>query len=289
MTIYVLVIMISKKRTSPEIWKALSNEIRRELLSFIGEKRVVSFTEIQERFQMKVGTLYHHLDTLGGLITQDATKRYLLTEKGNRAYALIEDELDVSAPGLQAYGRFSFMHTIFLRHIFQFISNDPVRSLGFSILLFIGFSIATYFLSVTPIFLYPSYIVPDYFAPVFFILSVLITYIICEFLVSIIFKRKIGRLALFQGIIFTQLPFIVLSILVSLVFEFEYSVSPLQMDVWVIVLLFLIQLIFVGLLIESVVVIKQLRVEKAGTIALFVIFILNGLAFLIMNMLEVAI
>ncbi|MCG3222114.1 MAG: helix-turn-helix transcriptional regulator, partial [Candidatus Heimdallarchaeota archaeon] len=116
--------MSSKKRTTPELWKALSNEIRRELLSYIGEKRVVSFTEIQARFQMKVGTLYHHIDTLGELITQDPSKRYLLTEKGKRAYSLIEDELDVAAPGIQAYGKFSFFHVFFLRPLFQFIERD---------------------------------------------------------------------------------------------------------------------------------------------------------------------
>ncbi|MCK4897099.1 MAG: winged helix-turn-helix transcriptional regulator, partial [Candidatus Heimdallarchaeota archaeon] len=159
--------MNSKKQT-PEIWKALSNKIRRDLLCFIGDKRVVSFTEIQERFQMKVGTLYHHLDTLGELITQDSTKKYMLTEKGRRSYALIEDELDVTAPSLPTYGKMSFLHSVFLRPVFHFIGNDSIRSLGFSILLLVGLGVATYFLSFTPIFLFPSFIVPDFFAPIFF-------------------------------------------------------------------------------------------------------------------------
>ncbi len=278
--------MNSKKQT-PEIWKALSNKIRRDLLCFIGEKRAVSFTEIQERFQMKVGTLYHHLDTLGELITQDSTKKYLLTEKGRRSYALIEDELDVTAPSLPTYGKMSFLHSVFLRPVFHFIGNDSIRSLGFSILLLIVLGVATYFLSFTPIFLFPSFIVPDFFAPVFFLVSTIVTYLLTELFVSIIYKRKAGKLALFQGTIFAQIPLVLFCVLEALVFDFEYPVSPLEMDIWVIVLLMFVQLIFVGLLTESIVVIKELRVEKAGLATLFVVFILNGLAFLVMNLLEV--
>ena len=281
--------MSSKKRTTPELWKALSNEIRRELLSYIGEKRVVSFTEIQARFQMKVGTLYHHIDTLGELITQDPSKRYLLTEKGKRAYSLIEDELDVAAPGIQAYGKFSFFHVFFLRPLFQFIERDAIRSLGFSILIFIGLTVASYFLSVAPIFMFPSFITPSYFAPIFFILSTILTYVLFEILTILFFRRRNNKLALLQAVVITQIPLILLSVLVSFISDFEYTTSILQMEIWVIILFFFIQLIYAGFLMEAVIVIKELRLEKAGSISLLAILILNGLAFVIMNMLEVAI
>jgi len=281
--------MESKKRSTPEIWKALSNQIRRDLLCFIGEKQIVSFTEIQEKFQMKVGTLYHHLDTLGELITQNHLKKYLLTEKGRRAFVLIEDELDVSAPSLQAYGRLSFLHNIFLRPVFRFINNDAIRSLGFTLMILIGLTIATYFLSVTPIFLFPSFISPSYFAPIYFIASVIITYVICEALVILIFRKSSNKLALFQSIIIIQIPLVLLCLLESLVFQSEYPTSLLQIDIWFIVVLILIQLIFVGFLIEAIIIVKELRIEKAGSIALFTVFIVNSFAFLIMNMLEVLI
>lgn len=281
--------MSSKKRTTPELWKALSNEIRRELLSYIGERRVVSFTEIQTRFQMKVGTLYHHIDTLGELITQDQSKRYLLTEKGKRAYSLVENELDIAAPGIQAYGKFSFFHVFFLRPLFQFIERDAIRSLGFSVLIFIGLTVATYFLSVAPIFMFPSFITPPYFAPVFFILSTILTYILFEILTILFFRRRNNKLALLQAVVVAQIPLILLSILVSFISEFEYTTSILQMEIWVIILFFFVQLIYAGFLMEAVIVIKELRLEKAGSISLLAILVLNGLAFVIMNMLEVAI
>ena len=280
---------MNPSKQSPEIWKALSNQIRRDLLCFIGEKKVASFTEIQERFQMKVGTLYHHLDTLGELITQDSSKRYLLTEKGRRSYALIEDEIDVSAPSTSIYGKASFLHSVFLRPLFRFIANDSIRSLGFSILLFIGLGVATFFLSSTPIFLFPSFITPDFIAPIFFLISTVVTYLLTELFISVIFKRKEGKSALFQSTIIAQIPLVLFCLLESLVFDFEYPVSPLQMDVWVIILLMFIQLVFVGLLTEAIIVIKELRIEKSGLATLFVVFILNGLAFLVMNLLEVSI
>ena len=281
--------MESGKRSTPEIWKALSNQIRRDLLCFIGEKQIVSFTEIQEKFQMKVGTLYHHLDTLGELISQNYMKKYLLTEKGKRAFALIEDELDVSAPSLQAYGRFSFLHNVFLRPVFKFINNDAVRSLGFTLMIFIGLAVATYFLSVTPIFLFPLFISPSYFAPVYFLASVAITYIVCEVLTILIFRKSSNKLALFQSIIIIQIPLMLLCLLESLVFQSEYSPSLFQIDVWFIVVLIIVQLIFIGFLVEAIIIIKELRMEKAGSIALFTVFIVNSFAFLIMNMLEVLI
>ncbi len=281
--------MSTKKRTTPELWKALSNEIRRELLSYIGERRVVSFTEIQSRFQMKVGTLYHHIDTLGELITQDQSKRYLLTEKGKRAYVLIEDELDIAAPGIQAYGKFSFFHVYFLRPLFQFIERDAIRSLGFSVLIFIGLTLATYFLSVAPIFMFPSFITPPYFAPVFFILSTILTYILFEILTILFFRRRNNKLALLQAVVIAQIPLILLSVLVSFISDFEYTTSILQMEIWAIILFFFVQLIYAGFLMEAVIVIKELRLEKAGSISLLAILVLNGLAFVIMNMLEVAI
>ncbi len=281
--------MNSKKQSSPEIWKALSNQIRRDLLSFIGERKIVTFTEIQDRFHMKVGTLYHHLDTLGSLIAQDSTKRYFLTEKGKRSYALIEDELDVSAPSHIAYGKFAFLHVIFLRPIFRFIKNDSIRSLGFTLLLFIGLLVTTYFISAVPIFLFPSFIEPSFVAPFVFMISTAITYLICEFLLSILFRKTTDKLALFQGVIIIQTPLVLLTVIQSLVFDFTFPTSLFDLDVWFIILIFIVQLIFVALLLESIVVIKEIRFEKAGVTALFVVFIINALSFIIMNLLEVSI
>ncbi len=281
--------MSSKKRSSPEIWKSLSNKIRRDLLCFIGEKNVASFTEIQERFQMKVGTLYHHLDTLGALLTQDSSKRYLLTEKGKRSYALIEEEIDVSAPSQQLFGALSFLHIIFLRPVYRFIKTDSIRSLGFSLILLIGLTVATYFLSASPIFLFPSFISPDFLAPIFFLASVAITYAICEVFVSLVFKRKNDKLALFQSVIIIQIVLIIPTIILAFVFGYEYPVSFLDLNVWFIIVVFLFQLLCVGLLIEAIIIIKELRFEKAGVLALFVVFIVNALAFVIMNLLEVTI
>jgi len=281
--------MISKKQSSPEIWKALSNQIRRDLLCFIGEGKIVSFTEIQNRFQMKVGTLYHHLDTLGFLISQDSTKRYFLTEQGKRSYALIEDELDISAPSQVAYGKFAFLHYIFLRPVFKFIKNDPIRSLGFTLLLFIGLLISTYFISAVPIFLFPSFITPDFVAPFIFMITTVVTYLICEALLSLLFRKTSGKLALLQSVIIVQIPMVLLTVILSFVFDFTYPTSLFELDVWFIVLIFIFQLFFVGFLLEAIVVIKEIRFEKAGVTALFVVFMINALSFIIMNLLEVSI
>ena len=275
--------MSPQKQTPPEIWKALSNKIRRDLLTFIGERESVSFTEIQSQFEMKVGTLYHHLDTLGDLIAQDSQKKYLLTLKGHKAYQLIEEELDVIAKERPSYGAFTFLHYIFLRPVFKFIEKDSLRSLGLVLFFFTGLGVVTYFISTTPILLFPSYISPSFVAPIIFVVSTLVTYLLIELFSSIFFKKRENKLALLQGIMLAQLPLMLFSILEALVLDLTYPTSPLGLDLWMFILLIFIQIIYLGLIIEVLIVTKEIRMEKAGLIALFVIYLLNTLSFLVLR------
>ncbi|MHA1303778.1 MAG: winged helix-turn-helix domain-containing protein [Candidatus Heimdallarchaeaceae archaeon] len=287
--------MTAKKRNDKQhmLWKALSNPIRRELISFIGEKSgidgSVSFTQIQHKFEMKVGTLYHHLDSLGDLITQDEKKRYLLTIKGKQAYNLIEDELDSVAKDISSYGSFIFLHKFFLRSFFDFIRKDSLRFFGVSLFVFSGLIVATYFISYSPIFLFPSYITPQYLAPVIFVFSTLIIYLLAEILSLVLFRKKHNKLALFQAIVFAQVPLILFCIFEYFVTDFTYPASPLDLDLWLFLLFVLIQVLFLGILIESLIVIKELRMEKAGLIALLVVYTLSVFSFLVLKGLVVLI
>ncbi|MCG3261073.1 MAG: hypothetical protein H7644_15060 [Candidatus Heimdallarchaeota archaeon] len=82
---------------------------------------------------------------------------------------------------------------------------------------------------------------------------------------------------------------ILLTVILSFVFDFTYPTSLFELDVWFIILIFIFQLFFVGFLLEAIVVIKEIRFEKAGVTALFVVFMINALSFIIMNLLEVSI
>lgn len=271
------------RRDDTNIWKALSNQVRRDLIVFIGEKGVVSFTEIKNKFGLKIGTLYHHLDTLGELITQDQNKYYCLTERGKRAYALIEDEIDVSAY-MAPVSKFTlFFQNFFLRPVYQFITKDSFRTLGFSLLIFIGLTVLSYFLSIAPFFLIPTYVTPAYFAPLILVLSTLVLYIISDLLISLIFNRKQGKLALFQGVMLLQIPLALLSIALYFSDLESYPYYPWELPVWLLLLFLLVQIYCLGMLIENFMVVKELRVEKAGFIALIITYFLNFLAFTVIN------
>ncbi|MHA1115292.1 MAG: winged helix-turn-helix domain-containing protein [Candidatus Heimdallarchaeaceae archaeon] len=283
----------SKTKEPINIFKALSNPIRRNLVSFIGDKTrygdSVSFTQIQQEFNMKVGTLYHHLDSLGDLITQDEKKKYLLTPKGVQAYNLIEDKIDAFAKEMPTFGPFSFLHRVFLRDYFEKIQSDPLRFLGISLFIFSGLVTGSYFLSYGPIFIFPTLISPQFLTPVLFVLSALVIYLLIELFTSLFFRKTTDKLALFQAVLYSQIPLFIFSIIEYFVMDVDYSVSPLDISIWLFLLLIFIQLLFLGIIIEALIVIKGLRMEKAGLIALLVIYLLNLFSFLLLRGLVVSI
>ena len=71
------------------IFKTLSNQKRRDILRFIGEKKQASFTETKKAVGIQDSSSFsYHLNSLGVLITQKAEK-YHLSELGQEAYELI--------------------------------------------------------------------------------------------------------------------------------------------------------------------------------------------------------
>ena len=53
---------------------ALGHEIRRNIMKFIGNNHIASFTDLKRELQISTGTLYHHLEVLDEMISQDETK-----------------------------------------------------------------------------------------------------------------------------------------------------------------------------------------------------------------------
>ncbi len=64
---------------------------RRRILVLVGESRRISATDLRDRLAISTGSLYHNLKQLESqnLITQDSSRSYLLTEKGERIYNML--------------------------------------------------------------------------------------------------------------------------------------------------------------------------------------------------------
>ena len=71
------------------IFKTLSNQKRRDILRYIGERRQFTFTEIKRAVEIEdSSSLSYHLNSLQTLIAQKDEK-YMLSDLGQEAYSLI--------------------------------------------------------------------------------------------------------------------------------------------------------------------------------------------------------
>ena len=56
------------------IYSALNSHIRREIISFIHANGKVGFLELKSKFDVKIGSLYHQLNSMKDLWDQDENK-----------------------------------------------------------------------------------------------------------------------------------------------------------------------------------------------------------------------
>ncbi|MDG6901680.1 MAG: helix-turn-helix transcriptional regulator [Nitrososphaerota archaeon] len=71
---------------------------RAAIILAIGEKGELNFKDLKARMNLGVGTLYYHLDGLGGLVAQNSSKRYVLTDQGRQVYEAIKATEGIGRP-----------------------------------------------------------------------------------------------------------------------------------------------------------------------------------------------
>lgn len=81
----------------PSVEEVASKPNRAAIILAIGERGELSFKDLKAKMNLGVGTLYYHLDGLKGLVTQNSSKQYMLTDDGRAVYA--------SMKGMGAVGR----------------------------------------------------------------------------------------------------------------------------------------------------------------------------------------
>ncbi len=125
------------------IYSALGSQVRREMIVFLNENDNVGFLELRKKFGLKVGSLYHQLNSMKDLWIQDENKKYYLSDLGEVAHNLMilsKDHIDSSNVTLKTTstekGRKTFFEkfnigiiSIFLpRKIFHFLASEPLRT-----------------------------------------------------------------------------------------------------------------------------------------------------------------
>jgi len=68
----------------------ISKPNKAAIIRTIGERGELSFKELKANMKLGVGTLYYHLDGLSGLVAQNGSKQYILTDQGKQVYEAIK-------------------------------------------------------------------------------------------------------------------------------------------------------------------------------------------------------
>ncbi|MHA1727430.1 MAG: hypothetical protein ACTSWY_01705 [Promethearchaeota archaeon] len=77
-----------------KFYNALDHEIRREILRMMGKNGCGTFTQFKKRIKVSTGTIYHHLNILRDLISQNKNREYILTTLGIHAYNFLIQNYD---------------------------------------------------------------------------------------------------------------------------------------------------------------------------------------------------
>ncbi|NHJ48960.1 MAG: helix-turn-helix transcriptional regulator [Asgard group archaeon] len=124
------------------IYSALGSEVRRDILSFIEINEKVGFSDLQKKFRLKVGSLYHQLNKMKELWNQDDNKKYFLTNLGKVAYNLMIHNRDrIESSNIQLASKISpekqsfwrklgnvFISLFLPKRVFQYLASEPLRT-----------------------------------------------------------------------------------------------------------------------------------------------------------------
>ncbi len=67
--------------------KVIDHPIRARIIELLGERGPLGWKELSSEIGVKTGALYHHLDTLEGLVGRDPSKKYFLTDRGRIVFS----------------------------------------------------------------------------------------------------------------------------------------------------------------------------------------------------------
>jgi DNA-binding transcriptional ArsR family regulator len=262
-----------------KVYSALGNPYRRQIVQILKEEGKAGFKELHEALKISVGALYHHLDTLGELVTQDAEKKYVLTDKGRtaiNALSVSEEKMTATAPlpltmdsKIQSLSR----ELLFGRSLFSYLNDEPLRSLPLSIIILVLGGWVSFQTNLEPLLLFylnPSPNIGKAWFLLMFALGWFVTFALTDGLSSLIYNRTGGDLSLANGTAFSMLPLLIIPVLLSLVQPFSIV---LRSTAGLIVLQILIQVWVICLLASAASISKGLRMERTALISLAVMYL----------------
>lgn len=272
--------MKSEEPKESSVYKVLSNPHRRRIVEMIGTEGKMGFTELKKDLKVSVGALYHHLDALSNLITQDSQHKYILTSRGRLAFKFLNEtseqlssiRSDHGKDSGQTSNRLAYAAQIFLpKKLFLSVSDKPILYLpAAGIIVALGAWIAAQ-ANLRFVLLFPDSqtVLSPILMMIFFVFSWLIVFILGDIFSTFIFKRKGGDLSLLVGTSVSFLPLIVFSALWHLFGIVRFDTGGIIPPV----LLVSTQLWTIGILSYSVSFSKGLRMERSALVSFMVTYV----------------
>jgi len=216
------------------VYHLLRHPIRRKIVTMLGERDKVGFTEMRNDVNVGVGKLYYHLDVLSALITQDGHRKYMLTELGREAYSYLvmgKEDTGVAPIDVHVGSRRElflvyvlskpFSTMLMQRPLLGFLAALGVLAAGGVLVGAGGFLGMRAGLNATLLFITDfGKANPD--ATLMtgrFVLGVLATFTFIETIARLVFKKGGGTMALFVGVVFSYFPIVLFTFLWLLTFD----------------------------------------------------------------------
>jgi len=262
------------------LYGIMSHPMRRRVVELLGDEGPMGFTQIKNRLDVRVGTLYYHFDILAGLVAQDSQKRYMLTEAGKDAYrklrsaeyvqstGILVDSLPSTQTGIEKGLRFLFPG----RLLYSIQSMSPLVVALAAVVLGLGaFSTYQAGLETVALFLNPSSQSPLLLG-LGFLGNWLLVYAVADGIATLVFRRNGEHLVLLLGTAYALIPLLVFVAWWDLATALTLQAPGLTTIALSRIILVLAQAWSLALLARIVSVLKGLRLDKAAVISLVIAY-----------------
>jgi Helix-turn-helix domain len=257
--------------------KIVDHPVRSRIITLLGERGPLSWKELSTELGVKTGALYHHLDTLEGLVERDSLKRYTLTKSGGIVYSRVSeshtiDSVQKAAIEIKSEGSaLRSLTAIFIpRPFLNYLTSSRPSAVIFLVFTSMFFSVLAALTRASPdlyfVHRHPSLILNlgAYFA------SLGVIVLVCYLTAKEIYKSNIDVVSMAAVSAFSFVPVITASTLTSIPPIQSYLASS---SLTYTLLLVLVQVWSSALLGAGMSVASGVRIERTLPVGIFVLYV----------------
>jgi hypothetical protein len=272
------------------IYSALGSQIRRDIISFIKQNEKVGFVDLRENFDLKVGSLYHQLNSMKELLVQDDEKKYFLSELGKVAYELMilnkdyisSSYLPETAVAMKKQSKYirsiinGFIFAFLPRKLFKYLASEPLRSFFESLIILGGMIYFAIDSAKVLVGFYPITVTGWYYSLLGVIGLWLFLGLVVSLLKTIFYRRKYNPLKLLAITPFALIPNLIVLFLLWL--QTKVSTTFLYLEGQVLIIFS--QIWSLSLMTTATSQAEDLTMNRSSLIVLFTFYITYAISFL---------